>query len=182
MNTNFLACLNEILKWEGGNDDDLHDPGGRTSRGITQNEWNSYCKSCVLPASDVWTAPEIAITDIYKKSYWNPFCDGFPSGLDLIFFDMAVNQGPHEAALLLQRALCVKADGHIGVITQHEIQALTTAAAVCGVIHSVSNERVKFYKALKTFKYFGRGWMARVEDVEQQALAMAHPEAGAATA
>ena len=38
----FPTSVALTLVSEGGNDDDPRDPGGRTSRGITQNEWNNW--------------------------------------------------------------------------------------------------------------------------------------------
>mgnify|MGYP003337036225 FL=1 len=49
------------------------DPGGRTSRGITQTEWTAYVarhRAQQLP-SDVWKAPDAAIDDIYRTRYWD---------------------------------------------------------------------------------------------------------------
>jgi lysozyme family protein len=169
---NFPACLAEILRQEGGNDDDPHDPGGRTSRGITQREWDAYCKSTRQNQSDVWRAPASAVEDIYRTSYWDPYCGLLPVGLDLLFFDMSVNQGLHEAVILSQRGLGVTADGHIGPVTKQAVQALETLQARREVIMRVTAARVKFYKSLRTWKYFGRGWMNRVNEIEGMALNM----------
>lgn len=169
---NFPACLAEILRQEGGNDDDPHDPGGRTSRGITQREWDAYCKSTHRDQSDVWHAPASAVEDIYRTNYWDPYCGLLPAGLDLLFFDMSVNQGLHEAVILSQRGLGVTADGHIGAVTKEAVQALVTLQAHQEVITRVTAARIKFYKSLRTWKYFGRGWMNRVNEIEGMALNM----------
>ena len=51
-----------------------------------------------------------------------------PLGVDYIYFDMAVNAGPARAAILLQRALGVTADGRIGPVTAvSSLTTLTTA-------------------------------------------------------
>ncbi len=113
----YPICYPWLRKSEGGNDDDPDDPGGRTSRGITQNEYNAYCSIHSLPHGDVWTAPEITIDAIYKSSYWQPYCPQLPAGPDYVFFDENVNAGLHEAVLILQRALGVASDGHIGLVT-----------------------------------------------------------------
>lgn len=117
MEANFTKALAWVRESEGGNDDDPADSGGRTSRGITQREWNAYCRIVGLPASDVWKAPDGAIDDIYHRSYWNPYCPTFPPGVDYLFFDHSVLAGPVRATLALQQALGVHADGHIGVVT-----------------------------------------------------------------
>ena len=41
----FNACVQLVLQDEGGNDDDPDDPGGRTSRGIEQSEWDAWLLS-----------------------------------------------------------------------------------------------------------------------------------------
>ena len=165
----FPACLPFILKEEGGNDDDPHDPGGRTSRGIIQREYDAYRKDKGEALADVWTASDAEVADIYQHQYWMPYCPTMPAGVDLAFFDMAVNSGPHEATVLLQRALGVKDDGHIGLVTAGALKA----ASPIRLISDFSDERRAFYRALRTFKYFGKGWLARVATIEQAAFKMA---------
>src|ERR1700748_1981776 len=164
----FSICLPYILKDEGGNDDDPHDPGGRTSRGIIQREYDSWRKSHSQSLRDVWIASDKEISDIYYNQYWQPYCDRMPHGLDYLLFDMNVNMGPHQASLLLQRGLGVNADGHIGLIT-------LSAAKVCDAkttIENVTQSKIAFYKGLRTFRYYGKGWLNRVASVETIALSM----------
>jgi lysozyme family protein len=92
-----------------------------------------------------------------------------PIGVELCFFDMDVNSGPAEAAKLLQRALNVAADGHIGLITLAAIKATNPIK----LIGSFADERRGFYKSLKTYKYFGAGWLSRVATIEAVAYKMA---------
>ena len=169
MTDRFTICLPYILKEEGGNDDDPHDPGGRTSRGIIQREYNAYRQSKVLPLQDVWLASDAEIADIYQQQYWLPYCPQIPAGVDLCFFDMNVNAGLVEAAKLLQRSLGVNDDGHIGIITSAAIKNSNAIKLVA----AFSDERRAFYRSLKTSKYFGRGWLSRVSTIEQIALKMA---------
>lgn len=164
----FPTCLPFILKEEGGNDDDPHDPGGRTSRGIIQREYDAYRLKKGEAVRDVWTATDEEVADIYRYQYWQPWCAVVPIGVDLAFFDMCVNSGPHQAAVLLQRAVSVNADGRIGLVTE----AAVKAAAPIRVVSSFSDERRTFYRSLPTFRYFGKGWLARVQTIEQAALKM----------
>lgn len=170
MQSNFDHALKLVLAAEGGNDDDPHDPGGRTSRGITQREYDAYRRREGLPRGDVWRATDAEVKQIYHDSYWQPWCDRFPAGLDYLYFDMAVNAGPMRATRLLQRALGVKADGHIGVVTLGAIEHETDMPAL---IRAYSQQRANFYRSLRTFRYFGRGWMTRVATSERHALQMA---------
>jgi lysozyme family protein len=112
--SNFKASLALVLQSEGGNDDDPADHGGRTSRGITQREYDAWRAENKKPLMDVWSASQADINAIYREEYWDPFCDGLPKGLDYLYFDMAVNAGPNRAAILLQRALKVTDDGGLG--------------------------------------------------------------------
>ena len=114
--SNFPASLKLVLQSEGGNDDDPADHGGRTSRGIIQREYDAWRQGRSLPTRDVWTATDDEIASIYHDEYWAPFCDDMPTGVDYLYFDMAVNAGPHRAAVMLQRALGLTDDGRIGPV------------------------------------------------------------------
>lgn len=171
MDTNWQASLKAIRLEEGGNDDDPHDPGGRTSRGIIQREYDAYRLHKGLTKRDVWSASDAEIDDIYRLSYWQPWCPQMPAGVDLVYFDMAVNAGPHEAALILQRALHVNADGHIGIVTlgaMHQPHAGELIAAF-------SDGRRAYYRSLRLFRRYGRGWLNRTTAIEAKAIAMVTP-------
>lgn len=65
------------------------------------------------------------IETIYRISYWQPFAQVLPTGLDFFYFDTAVVHGVLDAVKMMQHALGVEADGHIGVITtQAFVQAI----------------------------------------------------------
>ena len=165
--SNFQASLAAVLKSEGGNDDDPSDHGGRTSRGITQREYDAWRTEKGLPLLDVWQAPQEDIDTIYHDEYWEPYCDLLPVGVDYMFFDMSVNAGPYRATVLLQRALGVTADGKIGPITR---QAITGADPV-RLASSYAAQKIAFYTSLHQPKFI-RGWLNRVTDVQRNALAM----------
>jgi len=164
MDASFPQALAWVHLSEGGNSDDPDDPGGRTSRGITQREYNAYLTVMgFTPNTDVWNASQSQINDIYRKSYWLPYCPALMFGLDYSFFDEAVNTGPHEAALILQRALNVTADGHIGIVTM----AAAKTADISATIDAFAHQRVAVYKQIEaarpTSVKYDKGWMARVE-------------------
>jgi lysozyme family protein len=166
---NFHACLAFVLKWEGGNDDDPQDPGGRTSRGITQREYNAWCALHKLPEADVWACKQSTIEEIYHAAYWSPHCDSLPVGLDLMFFDCAVNEGPHEAIVFLQRALGVTADGHFGLVTAAAVAKVSSER----LIRQIYAERQAHYRSLRTFRRFGKGWLNRLSACLKTSLEMA---------
>jgi lysozyme family protein len=167
MQTNFDISLKYVRSSEGGNSDDPADHGGRTSRGITQNEYNAWCEEKGKPPTDVWNAPDTDIDAIYHEEYWEPICDLLPIGIDYLYFDMAVNSGPREASLLLQRALSVTADGRIGPLTRQAIRK----ASASRLVVDFSDQKRAFYKNLHQPKFI-RGWLNRTDEVEKHALAM----------
>ena len=167
MKENFEKALAFVLKDEGGNDDDPADHGGRTSRGITQREYTAWLNEEHLPAADVWSAPQADIDEIYQTEYWDPSCDRFPSGIDYLYFDMAVNAGPHRAAVLLQRALGVVDDGRIGPLTR---QAVGVADPV-KLIADYTQAKRNFYVSLHQPR-FTKGWLNRCNNVQANATSM----------
>jgi lysozyme family protein len=165
---NFQNALKEVLKYEGGNDDDPDDHGGRTSRGITQREYTAWLAEYKRPDADVWQASQADIDQIYYDGYWQPLCDSLPTPIDFLYFNMNVNAGPHQATLLLQRALGVaKIDGRIGPVTR----AAITAADPKSFVLTFKSICDTFYSNLGQPKFL-QGWLNRDVEVQQAALAM----------
>ncbi len=165
MKENYPRSLKWLLVDEGGNDDDPSDHGGRTSRGVTQKEYNAWRLEHSLPIRDVWKASDDEVSTIYHDEYWDPWCDRFPTGIDYLYFDMAVNAGPHRAAVLLQRALGVNDDGRIGPITRTAIK-LTNPSLL---IERYTAAKKAFYIGLHQPR-FTRGWLNRCVHVHDNAL------------
>jgi len=165
--SNFNKSLSLVLQSEGGNDDDPSDHGGRTSRGITQREYDAWRKERGQPTLDVWRAPQSDIVAIYHDEYWNPQCDDLPIGVDYLYFDMSVNAGPARAAVLLQQALDVTADGRIGPVTRQAIASADPKTLVA----DFSVQKEAFYRALHQPKFL-KGWLNRVAFTKQNALKM----------
>lgn len=176
MLANFPASLKFVLVDEGGNDDDPSDHGGRTSRGITQREYDAWRQLKGLPLRDVWTATDDEISTIYHDEYWEPYCDEFPKGVDYLYFDMAVNAGPRRAAILLQRALGVNDDGRIGPITRLAVKRADPRK----LITDYTNSKRAFYLSLHQPK-FTKGWLNRCNHVLQNATVMVSQGASNAT-
>jgi lysozyme family protein len=168
----FDRALQLVLIDEGGNDDDPHDHGGRTSRGITQREYDAWCVKNHRPqGDDVWAASDAEINTIYHEQYWLPYCDLLPPGVDYVFFDDAVNAGPVQAITQLQKALGnVQVDGHMGVATEQATMAVNSLT----LIHNYCEVRRTFYRHLAQFPRYGKGWLSRVDHVERGATRMAN--------
>ena len=163
---NFQACLkfDERRDIEGGNDDDPDDPGGRTSRGITQREYDAWMHLHGGVSGDVWKAPQAVVDAIYEHSYWQPYSDLLPKGVDLMYFDTAVNEGPGKAVLFLQQALGIHADGHFGVVTASAVKTMSELPGGAGqCVEAMAGERRGHYHRLPKFWKYGGGWLARVD-------------------
>lgn len=168
--SNYQHSLADVLVFEGGNDDDPRDPGGRTSRGILQREWNVWRRTHPGLPADVWQAPQSEIVAIYRVSYWDHPCvrgDALPAGLDLTTFDYGVNSGVGRAGKVLRRVLSLPDDSC--TITDEVLSAVRRANPT-RLIHQVNDERLAFLKRLPTWEYFGKGWGHRVAFVLADSL------------
>jgi len=165
---NFEACLNFVLKHEGGWSDDPHDPGGATMKGVTLLAYKVYLGR--LPSKEeLRNIPDDHLIDLYRTRYWdNASCDDLETGVDLVVFDMAVNGGVGRSSRMLQRCVGASVDGAIGAKTI----ALTNGILPRDLVIRFSTERRNFYKTLETFDRFGKGWLRRTNECEAKALDM----------
>lgn len=151
---NFAACLAISLKFEGGDVHHSKDPGGRTSRGVTQATYDAYRDKKRIARRTVFAMTKAELQEIYRNGYWSQLkCDALPCGVDLCIFDYGINSGPGRAQKLMDRVRVKKIDA--------------TAQ-----IHMICDQRLSFLKRLKTWPHFGRGWTRRVESCRRQALKM----------
>jgi uncharacterized protein (TIGR02594 family) len=165
----FADCVALVLHDEGGNDDDPRDPGGRTSRGITQADWNRWLQTHSGLPADVFQAPQDQIVAIYHQKYWDVLnCDQLAAGVDYAVFDYGVLSGVGRAAKVLQGLIGAEVDGEIGPDTI----AAAARANGASLVNQICDERLAFLKGLTTFATFGKGWTARVERVRKVAAAM----------
>lgn len=177
MKANYTKAYNIIRGYEGGNVDDPKDPGGRTSRGVTQRVYSAYRISRKKPTQDVYKATEAEVSEIYRLQYWSVnLCDQLPSGIDIVVFDTAVNSGGKRAMKILQASLNRVAngrllvDGGVGMIT---VQAALNAPDHDSVVLEFGRKRQAFYRALSTWKYYGKGWTRRNDNVTKIGTAWA---------
>lgn len=154
----FDQCLPIILQSEGGFVDDPQDPGGATNLGITLNTLAGWLgQPATVEQVQALTPADVA--PIYQADYWNAaHCGDCPSGLDLMVFDEAVNQGVGRAIRSLQSAVGVAVDGAFGPATLAAVQACDPAQAIA----NIAADRQAFYRSLPTFPRFGGGWLARL--------------------
>ena len=165
----FSNCVALVLLSEGGNVDDPRDRGGRTSRGITQDDWDKWRLTRPALPPDIFQAPQDQIVAIYHDHYWDAVRgDRLPAGVDYAVFDCGVLNGVGTAAKILQTRLAVDVDGDIGKDT----------LAACGktdgatLINQICDDRLRRMRALSGWATFGVGWTKRVNGVRADALKM----------
>ena len=168
MRHNFDECLALTLRAEGGFSDQPADPGGATNMGITRATLAGVRGHAVSKA-DVRALTRAEATAIYRSIYWRAVRgDELPVGVDAVMFDHAVNSGPKAAIRTLQGALGFKQDG---VLTRRCVDA-AQGSDHAALVRSLCTARMNFLRRLSTWLVFGRGWTARMEALEQAALAM----------
>jgi lysozyme family protein len=169
MTKNFRDCLELVLKHEGGFVNHPKDPGGMTNLGVTKKVWEDWIGHEADEKAMRALTPAI-VAPMYEMKYWRTsYCEKLPRGLSLLVFSMAVNAGAGRSVKLLQDAIGVVADGVIGPNTMAKINE----ANVEVLIDKFSEARTSFYKGLKTFPVFGKGWLSRTESERLEALDMA---------
>lgn len=169
--SNFDTCVAITLKWEGGNDDDPRDPGGRTSRGILQREWDIWRQTHTGLPEDVWSAPQTQILAIYRQNYWDEMsCDMLPQGVGLAVFDYGVNSGVSRSVKALQGLVGTTVDGVVGPLTV----VATAIADPVKLAGDLCDQRLHYLRGLTDlWPTYGNGWTNRVVDVRAKAVAMA---------
>jgi lysozyme family protein len=169
MSNSFKECLDLVLKSEGGYVNNPADPGGMTNLGVTKRVWEEYTGHASDEKEMRSLTPE-KVAPLYEQKYWRP-CYGevLPRGLDFVVFSMGVNAGPGRAVKLLQQSIGCLSDGIIGPATR----SLILGSDSTTLIAKFSEARREYYRSLKTFPIFGKGWLARVDKEESEALNLA---------
>ena len=157
----------------------IGDSGGETNHGITTRDF---------PDVDIKSLTKDEARAIYERDYWSSdgiqksACDRLPWPLNLVHFDATVNIGnayrpgggawlwTGNANKILQNALCVEADGHIGPKTLAAVVSPDvdpTALALMQV-----SERERWYKALVASNparaNLLSGWLTRCQHVRNK--------------
>ena len=168
MNMNFDKCMSMLLSHEGGYVNHPSDPGGMTNLGVTKRTYDEYHGTDVTE-DEMRALTKADVEPIYRRNYWNRCrCQDLPSGVDWAVFDFAVNAGTGRAAKALQQAVEVEQDGSIGPLTLMKVKKVP----VENIINRTAVYREQFYRSLKTFDTFGRGWLRRNDETREQALDM----------
>ena len=166
---NFKECLALVLKSEGGYVNNPKDPGGMTNLGITKKSLEEWLGHDVDEKFMRNLTPEMA-APFYEQKYWRS-CYGevLPRGLDFLCFSFGVNAGCGRSVKLLQQSLGLVSDGVIGPRVMQKLRE----SNITDIIKGFSESRREYYRALKQFPVFGKGWLSRTDKEEQEALQMA---------
>ena len=164
--SNFKECLDLLLKSEGGWVNNVNDPGGETNLGVTKRVWEEWVGH---PVESLKKLTKNDVAPLYEQKYWRP-CYGevLPRGLDFLCFSFGVNAGCGRSVKLLQQSIGVVPDGIIGPRVMQKLRE----SNIADVIKGFSESRREYYRSLKTFPTFGKGWLARTDREEQEALNM----------
>lgn len=164
MKDTFLRVIPWVFEEEGGYVDHPKDPGGATNLGITHKTLSAW-RGRPVSKQDVRNLTKQEAQNIYKSEYWNQVRgDRLPSGLDYATLDFGIHSGPSRAVRELQKIVGVTPDGIVGSQTLTAIQKFS----VTKLIDLYCDARIRYLKSLKTFKTFGKGWLARVERVRKR--------------
>ena len=168
----FQACAPFIYKEEGGYSNTPGDNGGPTNKGITQKEYSPWLRKKGLSPASVRNITKVQADEIYWFNYWLPHCPDLPPGIDLSFFNMAVNGGPWRAIKLLQQTLNIADDGIWGPNTEAAVKLIAPRSDVNGYALAAT----KFYKGLASSvehdRKFLSDWLGRTERCRVLALSM----------
>ncbi|WP_437758528.1 glycoside hydrolase family 108 protein [Sorangium sp. So ce1389] len=177
-NPRFDACLEFLLKWEGGFSDHPADPGRATCMGITQRTYDGHCARRGRARRSVRGITRDEAIEIYAELFWAPLqCDRVSPPLDLVVFDTGVNMGTSRAVKLLQASLGVAVDGVLGPQTLGALEA--QRAPLPALVSDYLARRGGHYRALvarrPSLGVFLGGWLNRLEDLEAAALTSISP-------
>lgn len=171
----FNACMDVVLRHEGGFVNHPDDPGGATNLGITKKVLEAW-RGRALDVSDVKLLGLAEAKTIYHAQYWVPIQgDRLPKGVSMVVFCMAVNAGVTRASKILQKIVGVEQDGHVGVVTLQAVSQYDPEQ----LIRDYSQARLTFYKKLKHWPTFKNGWTRRIKETEGEALKMRDSGLGA---
>lgn len=149
----FERAVKHVLEYEGGLVDHPKDPGGVTKYGISLRAYPH------LGADGIRNLTVEQAKAIYKKDYWDATkCSEIPSGMRLMLFDCAVNQGVGYATKAFQTSVSAKPDGAIGPRTLAAARSADEERAV----QKFAFARYSRYSNNRNFNVFGMGWMRRL--------------------
>lgn len=154
---------------EGGFSADPDDRGNWTTGRVGEGELKGTkygISAMAYPHLDIKNLGWGEAKEIYRRDYWQVAgCDKLPPRLALVVFDAAVNHGPKAAVKFLQRAVGADDDGIIGPNTMAAVRRFDQDHVIVGFLR----ERLEFFRGLKTWAKYGKGWTNRVLKLAMEA-------------
>jgi lysozyme family protein len=155
----FDEVFDRLIGHEGGYVNHKDDPGGETNWGISKRSY---------PAIDIAKLTRDEAKEIYRRDFWQRArMTEYDPAIAYQVFDIGVNSGIETAVRLLQRAVGVADDGHLGPVTLAKIAAMSRT----DVISRLIAERLDFWTKLSTWPTFGKGWARRAANTLREAAA-----------
>jgi lysozyme family protein len=158
----FSRCFAFTLGAEGGYSNNPADPGNWTGGAIGHGELHGTkfgISAAAYPNIDIAGLTQNAAEQIYRRDYWAALHgDELPLAVMLVGFDAAVNAGVRRAALWLQQAAGVAADGVLGPAS---IMALNNGNPIA-IAQEALVRRLDFSTRLPSWQNFGIGWSRRI--------------------
>ncbi len=145
--TDFDRALAFVFRGEGGRANHPADKGKKTSRGVTQKNYDSWRGKHGLPTRDVWEITEEEARAFYREEFWW-VAKALPWPLSLVVFDTAVLFGQPRARKWL-------------------LEARASGADLQATMRSILERRAERHREVAekdpTQRVFLRGWLNRVD-------------------
>lgn len=154
----FVDAIKHVIKHETEKYVVFPKAGGETKYGITKKAY---------PELDIKNLTQEKALEIYEKDYWDKIKgEALPRKTSKVVMDSAVLSGQPTAVKMLQQIVGVRPDGNMGEKT---LQATLNYAAEHGddaLAKRINAQRKQRLRSLAKARKFGRGWIKRVEDLE----------------
>jgi lysozyme family protein len=147
-----------ILKVEGEYVNDKRDAGGETKYGISKKQY---------PKENIKKLTKQRAIELYYRDYYLNFkLNELPQSLSLALMDFYINTSSKNVNRSLQRTINyygknLKVDGVVGRKTRTALTDVLGSAGIKNFTRQLITERELFYTRLKSFKYYGKGWIRR---------------------
>lgn len=158
-----------LIKNEGSYSDHPQDTGGKTIYGITSRDYpDDYKKIFDAYKNKEYNKAKLLAKEFYKKKYWNELYEQIIDGsLAYKLFDLSVNVGKITAIKMLQKTINelgykIDVDGVFGNKTLAAVNYFSNNKLSDELYKAYIERAKKYYKRLKTFAVFGRGWLNRL--------------------
>lgn len=166
----FTDALAIVLKGEGGFVNDSRDPGGMTNLGVTARTWQAWTGRPVTEKIMRGLSRDV-VAPMYRAWYWDKVGgNDIPPALALAMLDFAVNAGVGRTLMTLQGIVGAPVDGVIGPATLGAIRNYAARIGLGKLVARICDARRDFYRSRDLFPIFGKGWLARVDRIQMEAL------------